>query len=155
MRLAIEARRIGYRVAYALLAIYWLIRRPRLHGVKCVLTDKEDRVLLVRHTYGPRGWDLPGGGIKRGEEPLTTARREIEEELGLTIDDWVSLGKVMTSVYRRHDTLHCFQAEVDNPQITPDLGEIAGTGWFPQHDLPHNLCRLVRLVLARLDPSLG
>ena len=40
-------------------------------------------MLLVRHTYGPRAWDLPGGAIKRGEPPIDAARREMDEELGL------------------------------------------------------------------------
>jgi 8-oxo-dGTP pyrophosphatase MutT (NUDIX family) len=152
MMLAVELRRTGYRVAYVLLAIYWWIGRPELHGVKCVLTDG-DRILLVRHTYGPRAWDLPGGRIKRGEPPLSTARREMQEELGLTIDDWTSLGEVVTDVYRRRDTLHCFQAEVPGPRITPDPVEIATTRWFARRGLPHNLSRFVPQVLDRLASS--
>ena len=152
MKLPIEAHRTGYRVAYVLFAVYWFIRRSQLHGVKCVLSDG-DRILLVRHTYGPRGWDLPGGGIKRGEAPRSTARREMEEELGLKIDDWVPLGEVVTDAYKRHDTLHCFQAELHNPQITPDPVEIAATGWFAQQDLPRDLGRFVRPVLAQLSSA--
>ena len=55
---------------------------------------RQRRVLLVRHTYGSRGWDLPGGSMKRGEAPVNAARREMHEELGVTIDDWRSLGLV-------------------------------------------------------------
>ncbi len=150
MRLGIEARRIGYRVAYVLLVFYSLIRRPRLRGVKCVLTDG-DQVLLVRHTYGPRGWDLPGGGIKRKEEPLTAARREIEEELGLEIDQWTPLGQIHATVYTRRDTLWCFHAEVHNPRITSDPVEIATTGWFPRHNLPRHLGRFTRAVVGLLE----
>ena len=64
-RLPVGLRRRAYRLAYALLCVYWFVRRPECHGVKCVLTDGA-LVLLVRHTYGPPLWDLPGGAIKSG-----------------------------------------------------------------------------------------
>ena len=34
-------------------------------------------VLLVRHSYGPHRWCIPGGGIQREEHPDTSAQREI------------------------------------------------------------------------------
>lgn len=43
---------------------------------------KDDRVLLVRKTYGER-WDIPGGYVDRGESPAQACRRELREELGL------------------------------------------------------------------------
>jgi 8-oxo-dGTP pyrophosphatase MutT (NUDIX family) len=153
MKFGLEARRIGYRVAYHLLVSYWFIRRAELHGVKCALTD-QDRILLVRHTYGPRGWDFPGGGIKRGEQPLGAARREIEEELGLRIDNWRSLGELVTDVYRSRDTLHCFHAEVDNPQIRSNPVEIDTFGWFARDSLPSSLGRFAPDLLKMLTSSL-
>src|SRR5437763_5090787 len=107
MQLPVPVKRLGYRVAYAGLRTYWFVRRPKLSGVKCVLTDG-DEVLLVRHTYGPRAWDLPGGAIKRGEAPLHAASREMNEELGVSIDDWRALGAVRVIVDHRRDLVHCF-----------------------------------------------
>src|SRR5437764_3115576 len=89
----VAARRLAYRSAYRVLTVSWLIRRPAKSGVKCLLVNQE-RILLVRHTYGYRGWDLPGGAIKRHEAPLTAARREMHEELGVEADGWISLGTV-------------------------------------------------------------
>lgn len=43
-------------------------------------------MLLVRHTYGPRNWELPGGGSEDGEDLRTTARREFREETGVDVD---------------------------------------------------------------------
>ena len=122
MRLPVPIQRIGYRVAYALLRTYWFIRRPNLSGVKCVLTDG-DEVLLVRHTYGPRAWDLPGGAIKRGESPVTAARREMNEELGVSIDDWRALGTITVRIDYRKDHVYCFQAEAPGP---PWSGALSG-----------------------------
>lgn len=152
-RLLIPLGRTGYRLAYTVLALYWFVVRPQLQGVKCVITDG-DRVLLVRHTYGPRGWDLPGGGVKRGEAPSVTAQREMEEELGLTISEWTPLGTVLTDAYKRHDILHCFQADVHQPEVKANPVEIAATRWFPRQELPRHLNRFVRPVLDRMDGAL-
>jgi 8-oxo-dGTP pyrophosphatase MutT (NUDIX family) len=88
----LSLRRLGYRVAYRVLEAFWFITRPTKRGVKCVVTDR-DRVLLVRHTYGRRWWDFPGGAIKRNELPLAAARREMGEELGLAGVDWALIGE--------------------------------------------------------------
>ncbi len=126
------------------------MRRPAVTGVKCVLTDA-DRVLLVRHTYGHRGWDLPGGTVKRGEEPALAARREMNEELGVEIERWTLLGVLRGRVDHRRDQLHCFQAELRSPHIKIDLGELAAAGWFHRNGLPDNLGRYTLRILSLLQ----
>jgi 8-oxo-dGTP pyrophosphatase MutT (NUDIX family) len=147
----IRLRRTGYRVAYALLRVYWFIVRPRSAGVKCVLRH-DGSVLLVRHTYGPHTWELPGGAVKRNEEPEAAARREIEEELGIRIERFTALGPVSGRMHRRRDTIHAFRAEIDTARLTLDPVEIAEAQWFGLDDLPANLGRYVRAILGRMKP---
>jgi 8-oxo-dGTP diphosphatase len=147
--LLVAIRRLGYRGAYLGLRVYWFLRRPEVRGVKCVITDG-DRVLLVRHTYGSRSWDLPGGSIKRGEEPADAARREMHEELGVSIDNWRPLGMMSLSIDHRRDRLHCFQAELRAPRIEIDRGELADAGWFLRNALPAKTGRYTKPILARL-----
>jgi ADP-ribose pyrophosphatase YjhB (NUDIX family) len=149
MRLPVSLRRLGYRFAYSGLRVYWFLLRPKLSGVKCVLTD-QDEVLLVRHTYGPRVWDLPGGAIKRGEPPVSAARREMTEELGVSIDDWRSLGKIAVAFDHRTDHVHCFQASSPTRELTIDRGEIADAAWFPRTGLPTDLGRYAGRIMARV-----
>jgi 8-oxo-dGTP diphosphatase len=52
-------------------------------GAACVVVDDRGWVLMVRHTYGHRNWELPGGGSVPGEDPATTAQRELLEETGV------------------------------------------------------------------------
>src|SRR5947199_9807644 len=60
-----------------------LIGRRTHLGAAAVIFDRNGRVLLVPHTSGPRGWELPGGG-RRPKEPLEQAGfREVGEELGV------------------------------------------------------------------------
>jgi 8-oxo-dGTP diphosphatase len=54
-------------------------------GAAAIITDGEGRVLLVRHTYGRKNWDLPGGGVEQGESPMDAAVREVQEESGLSV----------------------------------------------------------------------
>jgi 8-oxo-dGTP pyrophosphatase MutT (NUDIX family) len=153
-RLPVGLRRPLYRLAYRLLCVYWFVRRPECHGVKCVLTDGE-QVLLVRHTYGQQVWELPGGSIKWREQPLHAARREMHEELGVAIDDWASLGELTGRMQHRRDTLHCFRAEVRDPALTLDLGELATARWFARNELPADVGRYVHPILVRLQHAMG
>ena len=63
-------------------------------GAATVIVDDRHRVLLVKHSYGERNWELPGGGGEARESVEETARREAREEVGL------ELGEVrLTGVY--------------------------------------------------------
>jgi 8-oxo-dGTP pyrophosphatase MutT (NUDIX family) len=150
MKLPVPVRRVAYRAAYRGLRTYWFIRRPELHGVKCAVID-HDRVLLVRHTYGPRHWDLPGGTMRRGEPPINAARREMAEELGIAVEDWQAVGELRVTAFRKRDVLHCFQAELSGRTISIDLGELAVSGWFDRRSLPHDLGPFVEPILALMS----
>ena len=79
MTFSLKARRVAIRCAYVGLRVYWFVARPKVVGVKCVVKHDDD-VLLVRHTYGRRSWDLPGGTVKRRELPIeaTFVGRSVE-----------------------------------------------------------------------------
>ena len=141
-------RRLGYRIAYRVLQVFWFVRRPPKQGVKCLVTCR-DRVLLVRHTYGRRSWDVPGGAMKRGEPPLTAASREMSEELGLHDVAWIEVGEIRGNVNHRRDTIHCFRAELCEPPLTIDRGELAAVDWFARGALPDDLAPYVGSVIAR------
>src|SRR3954453_7487264 len=66
----------------AILQPWFRLRRGATFGVRAVVIDEEDRVLLVRHTYAP-GWLLPGGGVERGETVFDAVKRELKEESGI------------------------------------------------------------------------
>ncbi len=148
MLIPVVIRRQAYRVAHRLLRIWWFVRRPPLHGVKCVLTDA-DRVLLVRHTYGDRSWDLPGGTVRRRERAAQAATRETEEELGVHVERWHALGDVLRVSYGRKDTLHCFHAEMNSPPLNLNRAELGEARWFPDSALPSGTGRHVDAILDR------
>jgi ADP-ribose pyrophosphatase YjhB (NUDIX family) len=149
MSLSLRARRTAMRVAYAGLRTYWFVFRPRVVGVKCVVTHEDD-VLLVRHTYGNRAWDLPGGTVRRRELPRDAAEREMHEELGRRFGDWISLGELFVNTNHHDDNLHLFQARVDDRKLDLNLTELTEAAWFPRDALPNDLSRYVRTIVRRV-----
>lgn len=94
--------------------------------------DRAHRVLLVHFDFTnddlPTGlWACPGGGIDPGESPAQGLIRELDEELGLTIDDpgeavwWKEHLFPMTSWDGQHDTF--FFVEVDAFEPRPRFTE--------------------------------
>ncbi len=60
-------------------------------AVAIVAQEDDGRLVLVRqyrHALGRWMLELPAGRREAGEEPLATARRELEEETGLVAREW-------------------------------------------------------------------
>jgi 8-oxo-dGTP pyrophosphatase MutT (NUDIX family) len=143
--------RLAFRVGYRVLRVWWFVRRPTTRGVKCVLTCG-DEILLVRHTYGRTDrWELPGGGVKRREEPRAAARREVREEVGVDLGGLEPLGELFRRVDSKHDRLWCFAAEVDSHEVERDPAEIAECRWFPRDALPDERAKYVERIVALAD----
>jgi len=61
-----------------------------LKKVAKAVLHRNNKVLLLRNE---RGWDLPGGHVKEGEDIVSGLKREVFEETGLSISDVTSLGE--------------------------------------------------------------
>jgi 8-oxo-dGTP pyrophosphatase MutT (NUDIX family) len=141
-------RRAAYRVAYRLLSVFALVRPPRGAGAKAVIRCRGE-VVLVRHTYGPARWELPGGGVRRGEEPLEAMRRELREELGIEVGPARALGARPGPGRYRHHLTHFFLVDMDEPVLRPDPVEIAEARWCDPATVPRPLGAGVAAALER------
>jgi 8-oxo-dGTP diphosphatase len=74
---------------------------------------KEGRILLIAHKKGKNVyWLLPGGGVHFGESLKQALRREIKEELGISIrvHDLVFINDSIEPGNRRHILHICFNS---------------------------------------------
>ena len=63
--------------------------RPELHVTAGVLSDAEGRVLVAKRPPGKHlagRWEFPGGKLQDGELPIDGLKRELGEELGVTVE---------------------------------------------------------------------
>jgi ADP-ribose pyrophosphatase YjhB (NUDIX family) len=99
-----------------------------------LLRDEQDRVLLCRLTY-KKEWDLPGGVVEVGEAPALGLVRELEEELGVTVDVGDLLTVNWLPAWRGWDDACVFLFDlgrvdasyVDSMRLQPT--EIVGVEW--------------------------
>lgn len=57
-------------------------------AVRGAVLDPQDRIMLVRFEFPTvTVWATPGGGQEPGEDDDATLRRELDEELGLHVDE--------------------------------------------------------------------
>ena len=96
-------------------------------AVAIVAVDKDGMVALVRQ---PREaarkqlLELPAGTLEEGEQPLDSARRELEEETGLTGGTWRELAAFYTTPGFCRERMHLFAAEgVQSGPASPEEDE--------------------------------
>lgn len=60
------------------------------------ITDNQKVVMIKQFRFGTDTieWEIPGGIIEQGENPLVAAKRELEEETGFQSNNWLNLGVV-------------------------------------------------------------
>jgi 8-oxo-dGTP pyrophosphatase MutT (NUDIX family) len=142
------AMRQGYRVAYRVLWALSFVRKPRGRGVKALLVN-DGEVLLLMHTYGPREWELPGGGSRRREDLHDTLRRELREELGIEVDVATAIGTFGGPGRFSGIGVSYFRVELDDRDVLPDPIEIAQVAWFDPAAPPRPLGGHATRALSR------
>jgi ADP-ribose pyrophosphatase len=91
-------------------------------------------IYQYRHPLGHRLWELPAGLLDvTGEDPLTTAKRELQEEAGLAASGWRVLVDVASSPGFTDEAVRAYLAtdlsHVDRPDAENEEADLS-LHWF-------------------------
>ncbi|GDX38597.1 DNA mismatch repair protein MutT [Methylocystaceae bacterium] len=107
-------------------------------GVRGLIIDKDERILLVKHTY-VTGFYLPGGGVEPGETIVQALERELREECAISLKSPPLLHNIYLnkrSSLRDHVALFLIRDFSDEGPRLPDK-EIAEVKYFSVNELPN------------------
>jgi ADP-ribose pyrophosphatase YjhB (NUDIX family) len=147
----LERRDGGHLSCPACGSEYWANSAPAVQGV----LERDGRVLLAKRAIEPRRghWDLPGGFLEEGEEPLEGLRREFREETGLEVEPAGWLGAFLDA-YNNYFVLGLtWVVHADGePRAADDVAELR---FFAPDELPGEMAfesqeRVLRAWVERL-----
>lgn len=109
-----------------------------------VIEDGKGRVLLHKRAESPRRgyWDILGGFLNNGEDPIVGLKREMKEELGVNIKVGDLVG-IYTDSYMRDEAIKNYTLNIQykvrlkTNSLKPNQ-EIAELKWFSENEVPWN-----------------
>ena len=120
------------------------------NGSFLIVLDNEERILMVQAKDGI--WEIPGGGIERGEFPTHASQSETEEESGVVVDEHNF--RLIALLTQRPDGLVClFETRKFKgaPQVRSDNAETSNAAFFAFDEIMERAERgEVRLGALRL-----
>ncbi len=152
----LERRDGGHRRCPACGSEYWANSAPAVQG----LLARDGRLLLARRRREPRRgcWDIPGGFLEEGEDPVAGLRREFREETGIDVEP-VELLRVDVDPYTTYSVLGItWVVRGDGePRPADDVEELR---FFAPEELPREMAfpsqnEVVRAWAARARAASG
>ena len=137
-------------------------------GTYGILIKKEEIALVKKARGGYKGkLDLPGGGIEHTELPTETLKREIMEEIGITINKYELLDVTATNILwemepNLWEDLHhvgiLYQVDTDELNLKADADGLdsEGASWYKINELKKdNLSPFTIYALEKLGYKLN
>ena len=108
-------------------------------GVRVVILDKENRILMVKQHHDEKDiWMVPGGGIEEGESSMAAAVREMKDETGLDVEIDRLIWHTEEVSARGQRFVNFFMGRIKGGELT--------LGADPEFDNEHQVLREVRFM---------
>lgn len=112
-----------------------MLQFPRLSPAVITLVEREGEVLLARSPhFAPGMYSVLAGFVEPGESLEEAVAREIDEEVGIAVQDVRYFGSQPWPF--PHSLMIGFTAMYAGGEIRMDEREIADAGWFTPENLP-------------------
>jgi len=116
--------------------------------VAAVVINERHEVLLLKHLFRPGpGWGMPGGFLEVREQPHEALRRELQEEVGLQIDELEIISVRSFTKPRQLEIVFIGRASGD---VQPRSIEVESAAWFSPQSLPPGLPEHQRRLIERV-----
>lgn len=141
---------------------------PLRTGVGVIVLNKDNKVFVGKRKDNPIDkWQMPQGGVDKGEELVDAMRRELKEETSIKnieiikeIDGWLDyelpknlLGKIWKGRYRGQKQkwfIVKFVGEESEINITTKRPEFIEWKWVERNQLPNIIVDFKKNVYERL-----
>ena len=141
---------------------------PLRTGVGVIVINKDNKVFVGKRKDNPVDkWQMPQGGVDKGEELVDAMRRELKEETSIKnieiikeIDGWLDyelpknlLGKIWKGRYRGQKQkwfIVKFVGEESEINITTKRPEFIEWKWVERNQLPNIIVDFKKNVYERL-----
>lgn len=117
--------------------VYYQNSKPT---VSALIKNKRGEILLVKRAVKPNlgYWDTPGGFLENGEDPILGLKREMKEELNITLKNIRYFGMYTDFYFERYNlyTLNIiYTCHIASGKIKPQ-DDVSEFRWFKKKDLP-------------------
>lgn len=112
-----------------------------------IIFNEQSQVLLLKHPFrAGSGWGLPGGFLKHAEQPIDALRRELEEEIKLSIDN---VEIFYARSFRRPKQIEILFTARTHALPEPQSIEVETAVWFDVDQLPAGLPKDQKALVER------
>jgi ADP-ribose pyrophosphatase len=126
---ALDARKLRFEINRMLLPLgvegtFGIIRHPGASLAVPILGD--GRVVVLRQyrfAVAARLLEFPAGTLDPGEDPLSTMKRELQEEAGFSAERWDHLGVMLPCPGYSDEVIHLFLARELTAMAEPPAGD--------------------------------
>jgi ADP-ribose pyrophosphatase len=120
---------------------------PKIYSgdfVNAVVLNENNEVMILegyKHGLEMCSWQVLGGYLEAGEDPVTAVQRELLEETGYQAPEWLYLGSFIQDANRHAGIGHYFCARHARQVAEPNHNDLEAFGikWVPLKDVKYAL----------------